>query len=86
MIDLRAKQSEEQGTMEPVFQECAQSCVNLCALRFPATVYKGDPSCMLIVGDSSIRISDNQIHIQKNFITFVINADNPGEKCGLNVH
>jgi hypothetical protein len=40
MIDLRAKQSEKQGTMESVFQESAQIRVDLCALRFPATIGK----------------------------------------------
>jgi len=40
MIDLRAKQSEKQRTMESVFQEPAQVLVDLCALRFPATVGK----------------------------------------------
>jgi hypothetical protein len=40
MIDLRAKQSEKQGTMESVFQESAQVRMNLCTLRFPATVGK----------------------------------------------
>jgi hypothetical protein len=86
MIDLRAEQSEKQGTMEPVFQESTQGRVNLFALRFPATVDKRDPGCVLIVRDSSIRISDNQIHIQKDFISFLINADNPSQKRGFSVH
>jgi len=86
MIDLRAKQSEKQGTVEPVFQESAQGRVNLCALRFPATVDKRDPRCVLIVRDPSIRISDNQIHIQKDFISLLINADNPSQKGGFSVH
>ena len=40
MIDLRAKQSEKQGTMQPVFQESAQVLVDLFALGFPAAVGK----------------------------------------------
>jgi hypothetical protein len=38
------------------------------------------------VRDSSIRISDNQIHIQKDFISLFINADNPSQKRGFSVH
>ena len=86
MIDLRAKQSKKHGTMEPVFQESAQVLVDLCALRFPATVGKRDPGCVLIVRDPSIGISDNQIHIQESFISLFINPDNPGQERGLNVH
>jgi hypothetical protein len=86
MIDLRAKQSEKQGTMQSVCQESTQVLVDLFALGFPATVGKWDPGCVLIVRDPSIGISDNQIHIQESFISLFINADNTGQKRGLTVH
>jgi hypothetical protein len=86
MIDLRAKQSEKQGTMQSVFQESTQVLVDLFALGFPATVGKWDPGCVLIVRNPSIGISDNQIHIQESFISLFINADNTGQKRGLTVH
>ena len=86
MKDLRAKQSEKQRTMEPVFQESAQVLVDLCTLRFAATVGERHPGCVLIVRNSSIRIRHNQIHIQESLISLFINADDAGQECGLNVH
>jgi hypothetical protein len=41
---------------------------------------------MLIVGSSPFQVGDDQIHIQENLISVVIDADDSSQERGLSVH